>query len=152
MRNILIAFAALVTISTSASAGTTVINGDRGGAIGTYVTKALAYEKDGTRVKFTGSCASSCTLFISHEFKLNRCMTPNARFGFHKPYDKAARTKAHFDEVAHLTKLTWAAYPSKVKAYLTKNGWPSVMDGDPTNKLTWMSAKQMEGIIPYCKD
>lgn len=146
-----IAFLLILVMMNSSNAASTVIRNDNGGEIGKYVKLAKAYEAKRTKVVFAGECVSSCTVLLLPTFTFDRCMKPNAKFGFHQPYHRGKMTPAIQEEINLATKLMWQAYPAVVKAYLTKHGWPSYHKGDSHNKVTWMKAKDLESVIPYCQ-
>ena len=141
----------LVVMATDGlAAGHAIIRNDNGGEVGRYVRLAKKFEEKETKVIFGGICASACTVLLMPTFNLNSCMKRNAKFGFHQPFWKGKMTPELKAEVELATKLVWQGYPPVVKAYLTKNGWPSYHNGDSPNKMTWMTAKQLEGVLPYC--
>lgn len=128
------------------------ISHDRGGAIAKYIRKALLLEASRTAVRFDGHCYSACTVFMSDAFDYDKCMTSSAVFGFHKPYlDGGAKYEEDHLVLENMTNAMWNSYPIEVRQYLETNGWPSVVEGDEPDKLTYMSAADLEGIIPYCK-
>ena len=43
---------------------TIIIQNDRGGMVGEYITKLMDAKKSGVEVKILGHCASACTIWL----------------------------------------------------------------------------------------
>lgn len=74
----------------AAGSNSVSISNNSGGVVVEYALKAAAYEDEGTLVRFTGRCDSSCTLFLSLP-KKQTCIGPSAYFRFHSPSGGNAR-------------------------------------------------------------
>lgn len=128
------------------------ISDDMGGTVSNYIRRALIFEASGTMVRFEGACYSACTIFMSDVFHYDKCMTPTAIFGFHKPYINAEKpTVQDYIDLETITKAMWNSFPTDVKSHLEFFGWPSVEDGADPELMTYMSAKDLENTLPYCE-
>lgn len=68
----------------SASQPYIVINDNPGGYIDEFAQRRHAYESAGVQVRFSGYCASACTIFTGMK---NTCVMPDAFFAFHQGFD-----------------------------------------------------------------
>ena len=59
------------------------VSNDRGGQIGTYLTKFNALRRTGQPVVIDGTCASACTLVVGMIPRDHICVTPRAVLAFH---------------------------------------------------------------------
>lgn len=85
------------------------IGNDPGGEVIEYAIKA----KRAKSVRFDGLCASACTLYLS---VADKCITPRARFGFHRAYGSDAKG----NEVA--TQHLMRNYPAWVRRWIAAHG------------------------------
>ncbi|MGX5849987.1 hypothetical protein ACWGTO_23195 [Mesorhizobium sp. PL10] len=97
------------------TANVKTISGDRGGYVIDYAIRALKMRRSGTFVRFSGSCDSACTLYLSMP-KSKVCVTRNASFGFHLPYGVSARG----NQVA--ANFMMKNYPGWVRGWIAKRG------------------------------
>lgn len=142
-----------VLIPTEASA-TAYIKNDMGGSYVLYEQQIKYYSKSNKSIVISGKCASACTMYTMKKYNLNVCMRPNTKFGFHQPFVAGNRNPSPdvLKQIKLASKIMFDSYHPKIQKYLKANGWPSYHDGDNSRKMTWMSAKDIEGVIPYCGD
>ena len=79
--------AALFVAGVGASHAAVRIADDRGGRIGTYITKFQRLRSSGQSVIIDGLCASACTMILAALPRDKICVTPQATLGFHAAYD-----------------------------------------------------------------
>ena len=143
----LIAVMLLLSMSTAHAFDMTkmyMIQNNYGGLVQDYITAAQVAEEMDTTIVFAGDCMSACTIYLYTNFKLTKCMMPGARFGFHQPRPVKQDDPIN-NEANELVKFQmWISYPEEIRQFLVKNGWPT------DDRVTIMTAKDMEGIIPYC--
>jgi hypothetical protein len=92
-----------------------VIRADRGGEVINYAIKARELEQTGRKVRFSGSCDSACTIYLSLP-RSQTCVTPGATFGFHLPYGSSARN----NKVA--ANYLMRQYPGWVRSWINVRG------------------------------
>jgi len=91
------------------------IGTNHGGQVLGFARQALKWKRNGTRVRFSGRCASACTLYLSLAPK-KMCITPSASFHFHAPY--GANAKGNRGAKAYMLRT----YPSWVRSYISNKG------------------------------
>lgn len=70
-------------IEPSYSKSTVYIFNDIGGSLGQYIRQTEDYLNRDVSIKFTGVCASGCTLFLAAK---DKCAGPDTMFAFHRAY------------------------------------------------------------------
>lgn len=149
--------AALLAIATPALAAPKpiVIKMDMGGSLSTYIARAERWSREGRKVIIDGDCRSACTYMLFTRYKMDVCVTMNARLMFHKPlkrtgpgrYDVATSPTliAQSDEI-------WAGflkeYPPKIAALVADA--PNPAEIKDTRVYTIISGKELERLIPRC--
>lgn len=66
------------------------IGSDRGGYVINYGLRMLRWRRNGTQVRFSGSCQSACTMYLGLAAS-QTCISPGASFSFHLPYGSSKR-------------------------------------------------------------
>jgi hypothetical protein len=94
------------------------IRNDHGGNLGDYADRFAAIARRGERVAIAGLCTSACTLVLG---LARACVTPRARFGFHRAYEIDGRGRYLRDSSAG-TAYLMASYPPQVKAWIARHG------------------------------
>jgi hypothetical protein len=106
----------LVAVLLLAGAGTSHaavrISDDRGGQIGTYVTKFRHLRSSGQSVIIDGLCASACTIVLGAVPRDRICVTPRAMLGFHAAYDFGMDGRTFTNRDA--TMMLYSMYPMPV--------------------------------------
>ena len=69
---------------------TVSVGSDRGGMVINYGLRMLRWRKNGTKVRFSGSCQSACTLYLGLASN-QTCINPGASFSFHSPFGASSR-------------------------------------------------------------
>ncbi|MFN4140330.1 hypothetical protein [Aestuariivirga sp.] len=92
-----------------------LVRNDRGGKIIEYALTRAKWKAAGTPVRFSGDCASACTLYLALPPE-QVCLEPSARFKFHAP--RAASAEAKVDAAAYL----FENYPPWVQDWITARG------------------------------
>lgn len=114
-------FATLLVLAfTSVSHAQHVINGDRGGRIGTYVEKYQDLRSSGEIVVVDGLCASACTIVLGALPPERIFFTPRAVFGFHAAWDFGPRGRAVTNREA--TEMLYSMYPTPVRNWIAARG------------------------------
>ena len=80
-----------------------------------YSVQMMKWRDSGTTVKFTGPCASACTIYLALP-RDQICITRGATFGFHGPY--SATPDASRIAQAYLLEH----YPEWVKTWIVGRG------------------------------
>ena len=110
----------LLLAGMGASRAVVRIADDRGGRIGTYVTKFQHLRSSGESVVIDGLCASACTIVLGAVPHDRICVTPRATLGFHAAYDFADGGRTVTDPEA--TMLLYSMYPSSVQRWIAARG------------------------------
>src|SRR5246500_887501 len=92
------------------------ITDDRGGRIGTYVTKFQRLRSSGESVIIDGLCASACTIVLGAVPHDKICVTSNANLGFHAAWDFGANGRAITNPEA--TQMLYSMYPSQIRRWI----------------------------------
>ncbi len=91
------------------------ISNNSGGYIVEYALRMASINRSGAQVKFTGRCASACTMYLglpAHKM----CIAPGASFRFHMPQARSAR-------VTHQAKrFLYRQYPRWVRSWIASRG------------------------------
>lgn len=94
---------------------TVTIRANSGGNVARFAIRAAGMRRDGTRVRFAGRCDSACTLYLGLP-RDQMCVSPGAKFRFHAPMARSART------VAKAQRFLYAKYPGWVRGWIAANG------------------------------
>lgn len=113
--------AVLLLVGVGASHAAVRITDDRGGRIGTYVTKFQRLRSSGESVIIDGLCASACTIVLGAVPRDKICVTSRATLGFHAAYDFAANGRTITDLEA--TMMLYSMYPRSVQRWIAARGW-----------------------------
>ncbi|WP_162914123.1 hypothetical protein [Taklimakanibacter lacteus] len=91
------------------------VGSDRGGVVLNYGLRMLRWRQNGTKVRFSGSCQSACTLYLGLA-PSQVCVSPGASFSFHSPFGASA----HGNRVAQ--QFMMRNYPGWVKSWIRSQG------------------------------
>ena len=91
------------------------IGSDRGGVVINYGLRMLRWRQNGTRVRFSGSCQSACTLYLGLA-SAQTCISPGASFSFHSPFGASSRG----NRVAQAFMMR--NYPGWVRSWIRSQG------------------------------
>jgi hypothetical protein len=112
--------AALLFAGVGASHAIVRIADDRGGQIGTYLSKFQSLRTSGETVIIDGLCASACTIVLGAVPHDKICVTSRANFGFHAAWDFAANGREVTNPDA--TRTLYSMYPSLVRRWIAARG------------------------------
>ena len=104
-------------VSAPIKSSTKIVNirSDRGGEIYRYAQRANLYVRSGSILRFSGSCDSACTLFLSVP-KSKLCIKKGASFGFHLPYGSGQSANAS------AARYIYKKYPYWVRSWIRAKG------------------------------
>jgi hypothetical protein len=108
-----IAAALLLVCASNANAGTSAGYG-MGGSFARFDPVVDQHNASGELFRIVGHCQSSCTLFLGIK---NVCVNRNASLLFHAAHDRQRNISAQY--TSHMLD----AYNSKLRSYLTSNGY-----------------------------
>jgi hypothetical protein len=91
------------------------IGSDSGGMVINYGLRMLRWRQNGTKVRFSGSCRSACTLYLGLASS-QTCISPGASFGFHSPFGASSRG----NRVAQAFMMR--NYPGWVRSWIRSRG------------------------------
>lgn len=94
---------------------TVSIGSDAGGVVINYGLRMLRWRQSGTKVRFSGSCRSACTIYLGLA-PSQTCISPGASFGFHSPYGASGRG----NQVAQAFMMR--NYPGWVRSWIRGQG------------------------------
>jgi hypothetical protein len=109
--------AVLLLADVGASHAAVRIADDRGGRIGTYVTKFQRLRSSGETVIIDGLCASACTIVLGAVPRDKICVTSRATLGFHAAYDYGTNGRTITDREA-----TMMLYSMPVQRWIAARG------------------------------
>src|SRR5258705_11038313 len=112
--------AVLLLAGVGASHAVVRIADDRGGRIGTSVTKYYGLRSSGESVVIDGLCASACTIVLSAVPHDKICVTSRATLGFHAAWDFGANGRTITDREA--TMMLYSMYPMRVRRWIAARG------------------------------
>jgi hypothetical protein len=95
------------------------IASDRGGRIGSYLTKFTDLRKSGEQVVIDGTCASACTLVIGIVPRNRICVTARAVLAFHAAWDLTLYG-AQVNKPG--TRYLWSHYPADIREWIARHG------------------------------
>ena len=128
--------AACVSLALPASAGQELVATGPGGNVIEYARMASNARLRNTNVRFTGQCASACTLFLSVP-STRSCITRGTSFVFHS----ARGSNRAFNNWG--TEYLMTQYPSWVQSWINANGG---LD----RRLLHMDYRYAAQFIPTC--
>lgn len=122
-----------------------IVRDDGGGNVEMF-KQSLKYLADNNMaIKLGGICASACTLILSKDYKLDVCITPDIKLGFHQPYAMDGMGRIHYTiPFIVAAEKIWkteflAKYPDWVQEQIKKNGGvPAVYKGHTPSSVLWM--------------
>jgi len=112
--------AVLLFVTVGTSHATVRISDDRGGRIGTYVSKFQRLRSSGESVVIDGLCASACTIVLGAVPRDKICVTSRATLGFHAAYDFVTNGRTITDPEA--TMMLYSMYPMPVRRWIAARG------------------------------
>jgi hypothetical protein len=137
----LLAAALFVVAGVGAGHAAVRIADDRGGRIGTYITKFQHLRSSGESVVIDGLCASACTMVLGALPHDKICVTPHATLGFHAAYDLAINGRAITDPEA--TMMLYSMYPMPVQRWIKARG-------GLTRQMIFLRGKQLQAMYQPC--
>lgn len=135
---------------------------DGGGAVDEFQAGLNFIKKSGLGLKVNGYCASACTLLLDTKRGIDTCVTPKAKFMFHKPF--LARGNLLGIEIVktipavYKTELMWTnefykKYPEWVRTEIDRNGGvPSVYTGSQPNDMFIIGFDTLKKHMVICND
>jgi hypothetical protein len=133
--------AALLIAGVEASHAAVRIADDRGGRIGTYVTKFQHLRSSGESVIIDGLCASACTIVLGAVPHDKICVTPRATLGFHAAYDFGINGRTFTDREA--TMMLYSIYPTPVRRWIAARG-------GLTPQMIFLRGRQLQAMYQPC--
>lgn len=137
-----------------------VVTGDYGGSV-TDFQQALQYMSDNKmKIKLEGDCASACTLLLSSKYKLDVCVTPEAKFMFHQPF-MVSFTGFGYKLDSSIPSIVaseqmwkndfYGTFPIWLRSKIDANGGvPSVYRGAKPMETFDLTADQVKEFVPLC--
>lgn len=134
-----------------------IIRNDGGGNVANFMESLDYMKKNHMAAKVGGYCASACTLILSTDYKLDVCIMPDVKFGFHQPYamDGLGRIYYTIPFVVQAEKL-WrelflAKYPDFVQKMISdRGGVPAVYKGRTPDSVLWLDYTDLKPYIKTC--
>ena len=133
--------AALLLAGVGASHAAVLIADDRGGQIGSYITKFQGLRSSGQSVIIDGLCASACTIVLGAVPHDKICVTSRAALGFHAAYDFGINGRTFTNREA--TMMLYSMYPTPVQRWI-------VARGGLTPQMIFLRGKQLQAMYQPC--
>jgi len=133
--------AALLIAGVGASHAAIRIADDRGGQIGSYITKFERLRSSGQSVIIDGLCASACTIVLNAVPHDKICVTSRAALGFHAAYDFGNNGRTFTNREA--TMMLYSMYPTPVRRWI-------VARGGLTPQMIFLRGKQLQAMYQPC--
>ena len=133
--------AALLLAGVGASHAAVRIADDRGGQIGSYVSKFQRLRSSGQSVIIDGLCASACTIVLGALPRDKICVTTHANLGFHAAWDFGTNGRAVTNPEA--TQMLYSMYPAPVKRWIAQRG-------GLTPHMIFLRGKQLQTMYKPC--
>jgi len=133
--------AALLLAGVGASHAAVRIADDRGGQIGSYVTKFQLLRSSGQSVIIDGLCASACTIVLGAVPHDKICVTSRAALGFHAAYDFGITGRTFTNREA--TMMLYSMYPTPVQRWIAARG-------GLTPQMIFLRGKQLQARYQPC--
>lgn len=145
MKKIILALAAILTL-TPAYAAPLRITFDPGGGVLDRYKEWVKQRESGDRVIIDGLCISACTFVTGLVPNQQVCVTPYARLGFHSAWTQGEDGEEKFAREA--TRLEWSIFPEAVREMMRKHGWSS---GDvPHPGLIFIEGAELRTLYRDC--
>ena len=133
--------AVLLLAGVGASHAAVLIADDRGGQIGSYITKFQRLRSSGQSVVIDGLCASACTIVLGTIPRDKICVTPRATLGFHAAYDFGMDGRTFTNRDA--TMMLYSMYPTPVQRWIAARG-------GLTPQMIFLRGKQLQAMYQPC--
>jgi hypothetical protein len=133
--------AALLLAGVGASQAAVRIADDRGGQIGSYITKFQGLRSSGQPVIIDGLCASACTIVLGAVPHDKICVTSRAALGFHAAYDFGINGRTFTNREA--TMMLYSMYPAPVQRWI-------VARGGLKPQIIFLRGKQLQAMYQPC--
>jgi hypothetical protein len=133
--------AALLVAGVGASHAAVRIADDRGGQIGSYITKFQRLRSSGQSVIIDGLCTSACTIVLGAVPHDKICVTSHAALGFHAAYDFGINGRTFTNREA--TMMLYSMYPTPVRRWI-------VARGGLTPQMIFLRGKQLQAMYQPC--
>jgi hypothetical protein len=133
--------AALLLAGVGASHAAVLIADDRGGQIGSYITKFQRLRSSGQPVIIDGLCASACTIVLGAVPHDKICVTSRAALGFHAAYDFGINGRTFTNREA--TMMLYSMYPTRVQRWIAARG-------GLTPQMIFLRGKQLQAMYQPC--
>jgi hypothetical protein len=133
--------AALLLAGVGASHAAVRIADDRGGQIGSYITKFQRLRSSGQSVIIDGLCASACTIVLGAVPHDKICVTSRAALGFHAAYDFGINGRTFTNREA--TMMLYSMYPTRVQRWIAARG-------GLTPQMIFLSGQQLQAMYQPC--
>jgi hypothetical protein len=133
--------AILLILSMSNAVSAVRITNDRGGHIGSYVSKYQRLASAGESVIIDGLCASACTILLSELPHDKICVTSRATLGFHAAWNYGRNGRTFTDPEATL--MLYSTYPTPVRRWITSRG-------GLRPHIIFLSGKQLQAMYRAC--
>jgi hypothetical protein len=133
--------AALLLAGVGASHAAVLIADDRGGQIGSYITKFQRLRSSGQSVVIDGLCASACTIVLGAVPHDKICVTSRAALGFHAAYDFGNNGRTFTNREA--TMMLYSMYPTRVQRWIAARG-------GLTPQMIFLRGKQLQAMYQPC--
>lgn len=133
--------AAILLAGVRASYAAVRIADDRGGQIGSYVTKFQRLHSSGQSVIIDGLCASACTIVLGAVPHDKICVTSRAALGFHAAYDFGINGRTFTNSEA--TMMLYSMYPTPVQRWIATRG-------GLTPQMIFLRGKQLQAMYQPC--
>jgi hypothetical protein len=133
--------AVLLLAGVGASHAAVLIADDRGGQIGSYVTKFQRLRSSEQSVIIDGLCASACTIVLGAVPQDKICVTSRAVLGFHAAYDFGIDGRTFTNREA--TTMLYSMYPTRVQRWIAARG-------GLTPQMIFLRGKQLQAMYQPC--
>jgi hypothetical protein len=133
--------AMLLLAGVGASHAAVLIADDRGGQIGSYITKFQGLRSSGQSVIIDGLCASACTIVLGAVPHDKICVTSRAALGFHAAYDFGINGRTFTNREA--TMMLYSMYPTGVRRWIAARG-------GLTPQMIFLRGKQLQAMYQPC--
>jgi hypothetical protein len=143
--------AALLLAGVGASHAAVRIADDRGGQIGSYITKFERLRSSGQSVIIDGLCASACTIVLGAVPHDKICVTSRAALGFHAAYDFSINGRTFTNreatdavsDVSDATMMLHSMYPMPVQRWIAARG-------GLTPQMIFLRGEQLQAMYQPC--
>ena len=133
--------AMLLLAGVGASHAAVRIADDRGGQIGSYITKFRGLRSSGQSVIIDGLCASACSIVLGAVPHDKICVTSRAALAFHAAYDFGINGRTFTNREA--TMMLYSMYPTRVQRWIAARG-------GLTPQMIFLRGKQLQAMYQPC--